>query len=255
MLRAGDSVSIDQGELAIGTHDGRPVPIEWLRENELAVTAAVCNLAGQAAYRYCGYSTGAYGDFRGGGVTLRLRELNTGLSAHVIFNVDVNYGRNTKHHRRGDKMPRGQFRAKKEGHFCRLWQLTGMALPQRLSAFHDRMGKLSAFIYTGEVHKGERLSSQTFQPLCLDENQLRELLNIRTIDRTNAVQVPYNYQTMTVQSDRTREALQHRPDKAISAVQGAGTICYEKKLSREDGIKIPSSDGSHVEWLREFNGE
>jgi hypothetical protein len=253
LLKAGDSVCIERGRLSFITCDGRPINSEWIADNQEAVIIGICELAGALVYRYVGYSTGLYVGLNGGGVTLRLRELTKNDSAYVIFNAEGKFSRNTKHHKRGDKMPRGQFRANKESQFCQLWKSTGMELPQRLGTFHDRMGKLSNYFYTGETTKPERLNSRTFRPLSISEARFRELLNVPPDSRANTVQAPCNERTTTVQSHRTSKSLQPMPHKAMSAVQTTGTICYEKKLSREEDIKISSSDASHDEWLSQYD--
>lgn len=260
LLNIGDAVSIERGRLVIATHDGRQVPDEWLDKHELPVITAICELAAVTAYRYCGYSTGCYVAGNGGGVTLQLRDLITGASAYIIFNADVRYSRNTKHHKCGKRMPHGQFRPHKHSAFCLLWQSTGMALPSRLSTFHDRMGKLSGYIYAGEETKPERLSAQTFRPLCISETRLRELLNLPEIHRTITRQAPDNHQTITRQGHQTSKSPQPLPDIALSTVQATGANYYGKKVKRGDGYKGPTVtpvispiEQTTDEWLNDYD--
>lgn len=166
LIRRGDTVSIERGQLVIQPASGKPVPPEWLTANTARLCREVLMAVGMDAFEYIGYSTGHYGKSRSAGVTLQFVSVLSGQSVYAVFNADLTRQRNTTAGKAGALLPKGQFRIGKRSHFYKFWLSTGLQMPDRLQRFYKCMGKLSSVLTTGAV-SNDRFDVHTLQPLTL----------------------------------------------------------------------------------------
>ncbi|QKL00054.1 hypothetical protein GEV39_00895 [Pseudomonas sp. NY5710] len=172
LLRRGDMVSIERGQLVIQPASGKPVPPEWIAANRTGLCREALMAVGMDAFEYIGYSTGHYGKSRVAGVTLQFVSVLSGQSVYAVFNADLTRQRNTAAGKAGALLPRGQFRIGKRSHFHRFWLSTGLQMPDRLQRFYKCMGKLSSILLAGEVNQ-DRFDVQSLHPVTITADQLR----------------------------------------------------------------------------------
>lgn len=256
LLRRGDALSIELGQLVIQPASGKPVPPEWITANTARLCREVLMAVGMDAFEYTDYSTGHYGKTRSAGVTLRFVSMVSGQSAYAVFNADLTRQRNTATAKAGALLPKGQFRIGKRSHFYKFWMGTGLPFPRRLSAMHDYMGKLRTVLLTGSLTH-DRINTGSLVPLSLTAEQFREAI-LPDNSRTRSGQLPDNSRT-------------NAPDKEMPTAQVTWgfqpnrTTCvsnYENKLTRRDVNKTASitdlptpktpQDQDVDEWLEAY---
>lgn len=176
LIRRGDTVSIERGQLVIQPASGKPVPPEWLTANTARLCREVLMAVGMDAFEYIGYSTGHYGKSRSAGVTLQFVSVLSGQSVYAVFNADLTRQRTTAAGKAGALLPKGQFRIGKRSHFYKFWLSTGLQMPDRLQRFYKCMGKLSSILVVGAV-SNDRFDAHTLQPLSLSADDVSRALS------------------------------------------------------------------------------
>lgn len=257
LLRRGDAVSIERGQLVIQPASGKLVPAEWLDQKALEICRSVLAAIGVDAFRYEGYSAGRYGQHKSAGVTLRFTSVLTGEAAYAIFNVDLTRKRTTIGGKAGAPLPAGEFRVGERSQFYKFWQGTGLPLPERMQRFHKCMGKLSSILLAGEVRK-DRINVQSLQPVTITEDQARLAVIGHNLGTTEAQQ---GHKEGT-RSGHKEMATAH----GSCGLQPISTTCvtnYESKLTRRDDNKTafitdlptpkPPQDQSVDEWLEAYS--
>lgn len=256
LLGRGDAVELSHGRLVISPASGRPVPAGWMNDHRLDLCRELLAATGQDAYEYLGYQTGCYGPLKTGGVTLQFVSPLTGESAYVIFNADLTRQRSVGSKAAGSPLPKGQFRIGKRSHFYRFWLSTGLALPRRLSSFHDYMGKLRGILFTANVHH-ERIDAGTIRPLCLSATDIERAVSSDII-RTISGQLPDNIRTVLPDND----SQQSQAIRGLRPFSTTGQSNHENKVIRMRGdtggsassIPLRPEEQTVDEWLSEFEG-
>lgn len=257
LLRRGDAVSIERGQLVIQPASGKLVPDEWLDQKALEICRSVLAAIGVDAFSYEGYSAGRYGQHKSAGVTLRFTSVLTGETAYAIFNVDLTRKRTTIGGKAGAPLPAGEFRVGERSQFYKFWQGTGLPLPERMQRFHKCMGKLSSILLAGEVRK-DRINVQSLKPVTITEDQARLAVIGHNLGTTEA-QLGHKEGT---KSGHKEMATVH----GSCGLQPISTTCvanYENKLTRRDDNKTasitdlptpkPPQDQSVDEWLEAYS--
>ncbi len=234
LLKRGDRVSVEQGQLRIMLNSGDAIPEVKYKDYQQQIITEIAELLSLEVYRYSSYSTGRYGKHKSQGLTLTMTNTITGEEAYCCFNVLLNYTRGKK---KGQPLPKRQFRVTEKHHFYKFWASTGLALPPRLSSFHDYMGKLSQRIFIGHADHSNKLTEKMIPLL---EVNARELLNayqckIADNGQTTARQVPDNC--------HTREPDKHSTQELINrSFEGGVSTCENKyELSKQGSTLIRSS--------------
>lgn len=257
LLRRGDAVSIESGQLVIQPASGKPVPSEWIAANTARLCREVLAAVGLDAFEYTDYSTGHYGKSRSAGVTLRFVSVLSGQSVYAVFNADLTRQRNTASAKAGTPLPKGQFRIGKRSHFYKFWLGTGLPFPRRLAAMHDYMGKLRGILLTGAL-AGDRIDAGSLAPVGLTVEQFREAI-LPDNSRTKSGQLPDNSRTRVPDKET---ATAHDP----CGLQENQTTCvanHENKLTRRCEYKAPSNtpiptqrppqEQTVDEWLADYS--
>lgn len=252
LLERGDTVTIDRGVLKILPASGRPVPDEWITENRQRLCREVLDALGAYALEYVRYETGCYGKSKAGGVTLQFASIRDGLSAYVIFNADLTRSRNVADKKAGSPLPKGHFRVGKRSHFYKFWLASGLAIPRRLAAIHDYMGKLGDILFTGRAD-GERIDAGTLRPITISAAEIAAAFPDKR--RTSARQAPDNSRTITPD----KETAQSEKWRGLQPIPTTGLSSYGKTVIREDGYTVspspplptykPPQEQSVDEWL------
>jgi len=180
LIKRGDRVSIEQGELVVTAASGVPVPPEWMALNKARLISEALELLDVSdAYVFKYYTTGRYGSKGIMGVTLQFQSLLTGESFYTVLNVSLKRSRNTKAGKKGSPLPDGQFLPPKDGLFCKLWASTGLKVPRYCIEYYKCMGKLASFHFVADVHAKEkdRLISSTIKPVNLSSGRIKEVCN------------------------------------------------------------------------------
>lgn len=253
LLRRGDTVSIEHGQLAIQPASGKPVPPEWITANTARVCREVLMAVGMDAFEYVGYSTGHYGKTRSAGITLQFVSMLSGQSVYAVFNADLTRQRNTATGKAGALLPKGQFRIGKRSHFYKFWLSSGLQMPDRLQRFYKCMGKLSSVLMAGAV-SNDRFDVQTIQPLTLSADEVSRAFSGHK-EGTSRAQLGHKEGTI---SGHKELATGHEPQ----GFQPISTTCFSNhgnKVIRKDGYKTPPTtdlptpktpqDQSVDEWL------
>lgn len=258
LLDRGDRLAIENGRLAITPASGKTVPADWLKANERQLATAILRECGLDALSYIGYSAGNFGRHRAGGVQLQFESLLAGKSAYCVFNAWTKYAKGRKE---GKPLPKGRFRAGKCSDFVKFWHRAGFKLPNdRLSSFHDYMGKLGALIFVARYQEGEKIEKQTLQPLSLSCEQIKAAFDTPLPDKghTASVQAPDNFHTKVPY----KEGEQSQIPQGLGQNQTAGKNSCGKRLlgsavTQGNVIPISSSpkspqDQSIDEWLADY---
>lgn len=121
--------------------------------------------------RYAGFSTGNYSQKGGGaGLCVQFHSDDFRLDYYAVFNAEVTYARNSKRHRAGQRYPGNQFRVRKSHLFYRFWVSLGLKPPPRPSQFHDYMGHLAKFSFSGLARSDGKLSNKTLRARHIDSD-------------------------------------------------------------------------------------
>ena len=174
LLARGDLLTIERGLLIISSKSGRTIPDDWARKHTDSICIKILEATDAKAFQYESYSVGHYGLHRGGGVTLQYSHVLSGKSSHLVFNVELTRGRNTMHGKKGQRLPRKEFRVGKNYSFVKYWKRLGLPLPKRLAAFADCMGKLRSVLITGEIDRNGRIDKSSVRPLEISHTQILE---------------------------------------------------------------------------------
>jgi hypothetical protein len=136
--------------------------------------------------KYKSFTTGRYDKNRFPGITLQFVSEQDMCPYYTHFNVDLNRKRKSGKYKKGDPLPGNRFSVTPNHGFYKFWLKTGLAIPPRLSAFNDYMGKLKQFTFIGEIKKDNRLISSSISVMAID-------LSNSTL--TNNEQLPNNLPT------------------------------------------------------------
>ncbi|WP_288078368.1 hypothetical protein [Pseudomonas sp.] len=257
LLRRGDTVSIELGQLAIQPASGKPVPPEWISTNRARICRELLMSVGLDAFEYVGYSTGHYGKTRSAGITLQFVSMLSGQSVYAVFNADLTRQRNTATGKAGALLPKGQFRIGKRSHFYKFWLSAGLQIPDRLQRFYKCMGKLSTVLMAGAV-SNDRFDVQTLQPLTLSADEVIRAFSGHKEGTTKA---------QGGHKEGTRSGHKEMPtDHEPQGLQPIPTTCvsnYGNKVIREEGYKTipytpidtpkPPQDQTVDEWLEAYS--
>lgn len=254
ILDKGHIITLASGRLVIQPSSGKPIPSDWMSTNEAQIKQEILCALGMDAYEYIGYSTGHYGPHKAAGVTLQFVSLTTGEEVYVVYNVELTRARTTRFGKKGELLPKGQFRVRSRHEFYKFWLRAGLKLPLRLSKFHDHMGNLRDIIFAAPL-RDNRLDKQQLKPLILTHEEIF------------AAFMSPNASTTPAQSTHiSRTAVPHNALSEKYAVQGlqpiedTGTAMYGNKVISMSSYKastIPLVKAevkqSTEDWLKDYD--
>lgn len=260
LLQRADYLAVENGLIVLCPKSGDLATSDkWLNENRERVINEILTATGKEGYFYMSYSTGYYlGANKGGGITLQFSHYLTGTSHFICYNADLTRKRNTKTGIAGERLPKGRFIALKGSSFVKLWRSTGLAIPRRLSSFHDCMGKLKGVIFTGEV-TGDQFIKGTLEPIRIsfDEISNSVLYGSKTPDKnlTKTRQFPDNDLTRTPDKEmataHTGHDLQPNPSTGNTnhGIKVKGITGIRKSSNTSNKVSNQSTD----EWLDDYS--
>lgn len=255
LLWRGDRLSIEAGQIVLIPKSGKQAAADaWLADNHDLLLSEILDATGSQAFRFIGYTTGKYVRGKnGGGVTLQFADLSTGEQAYCIFNVHLDRDRNSKHGEKGSRLPSGQFRPPKGGDFIPFWQRCGLALPRRLSAFHDYMGKLKRVLLIGDMDNTGKLKNRTLKPLEISHSELLQATGIGLIlpdnPRTTPGQFPDNSRTRVPD----KEVLEAKCLQGLQPDSGTCAKHYGNKVNGNTVKGYASHSDDIDEWLNDYD--
>jgi hypothetical protein len=259
LFSRGDHIDIIKGKLVITPASKKPVPKKWLADNSTRLLNEIATLFDINVYIYDSYSTGYYGKHKSPGLTLQFINLSTGEDCYITFNVELKRSRTSRSGKRGDCLPKGQFRISKKYKFYKFWLSTGLIIPSRLSSFHDYMGNLKQCFFIPTFDHAAKVKDKIIPllNLCHGEVLARfNQLNPNNIQTSN-IQQPYNTHTNMPYS----EIAQPYEYKGLSGQQTTCSNNYElsKQGSAVISFPIPNTKGSKRpeeqtidEWLEDL---
>lgn len=255
MLARGDRVAVERGRLFVGPASGQTVPPEWLKEWEKPLITSVAKLASVDVLEYLSYGVGQYGKHKAGGVSLTMQGLIDGRDRHVIFNADVTRTRNSKTGKKGERLPKGQFRITQRHEFARFWRSTGQKV-RRWSGLHQYMGNLKKHVFVGSPVLGRpgRLDAKTVQPF---EMSYEEVLDLSIGSNANSPQT-----TDKQDSDNSHTAFANKQLdegqylRGSQSDSGTGHSCHGNTIIRLKGYTasfLSPEDQTTEEWLADYD--
>jgi len=196
--------------------------------------------------RYAGFTTGNYLKKGGGaGLCVQFHSDDFRRDYYAVFNAEVTYVRNSKKHRAGQRYPGNQFRVTQSHLFHRFWVSLGLKLPPRPSQFHDYMGHLAKFVFSGLARADGKLSNKTLSADLIDSDfndfPYDEILE-RDFGRPRDIQLPCDHHASAIRgadishtykpysNSREREA-----DQRFSADDGTCRDSYGVTLEGRKG--------------------
>jgi len=204
---------------------------------------------------YLSYSTGNYGIHKAGGVTLQFVQEPSGNPFYVIFNADLKRKRNTKTQKAGSALPNGRFSVGMRSHFVAFWRSTGLSIPPRLSSFHDYMGKLKKFTFSGDISSGTRLDAGALRATLNGESKLYSYANNL---RTSLIQIPDYRRTNGSDTDCSKPQLYSGITEDLTAchtdhgISKQGTTNTRLPIYPNGDINRVA-DQTHKEWFAEYD--
>lgn len=172
ILAKGHYVAIEQGCFVIQPQGDKPVPMDFIAKNQTNFYNEISVVLGKSILQYQSYSTSRFGVKGFEGVLLSYADVNNGQMCSVFFNAELKRLRTTKHGKQGEKLPKGQFRVTNKFAFAHLWIKLGLSLPQKLSTFHECMGKLKSVLILAKVASDGRIQKETIEPFSISYDEL-----------------------------------------------------------------------------------
>ena len=259
LLQRSDCLAVENGLIVLRPKSGDlAISDKWLKENRERVINEILTATGKEGYVYMSYSTGYYlGANKGGGITLQFTHYLNGTSHFICYNADLTRKRSTKTGIAGERLQKGRFIAMKGGSFVKLWRSSGLAIPKRLSSFHDCMGKLKGIMFTADV-TGDQFIKGTLKPIDISFDEIRNsVMNSSETpdnDLTTTRQLPDN--DLTGSPDKGI-ATAHIP-RALQPNSSAGNNDHGIKVKGITGIRKSSNSSNEVsnqstdEWLDDY---
>lgn len=213
LLRRDDKLSINNGVIEIQPNSGKPVPDAWITDNGHLLMRQLCKLTLIPMFEYVGHSVGEFGinsdsqdkkDRKGfSGLCLQFADIVTGEDACLIFNVDTKRKRDTRYGKKGSNLPKGQFNVGVRSSFYKFWTINDFPLPRRRSSFHDVLGKLKGYCFTGEVLSNNRFKDKKLTLTSITSEQILGSYQQYFISKQSAIyqQQLSNYQATYPSSD------------------------------------------------------
>lgn len=253
----GDSTSIEGGQVVIETHNGFKIT-SLPKDIACALAKEILELFDIKAFFYTSHSTGIY-DKKYPGLTLQLLEATSDEPYYTIFNVEIKRKRSTKYGRQGELLPAGKFRVGKRSSFCNFWRSTNLALPPRLSSFHDYLGNLKNFVLIADevANRPGRLNSQSLRALSVSADEISRRF-LADNNRTAAGHGPDSEQTSvpdkTFAQSRQAQAKHSEPGTCAvncenQSISGHG---YKVGLANPCQQKLPENQ-TMDEWLADYD--
>lgn len=252
LLESSDAVEINKGHLVISPASNRDITEDWISKNSEELMKEIAKITGVTALQYHSYSTGLYNGYEG--VTLQFINILTGENPYAVFNADLKRIRNTAAGKAGGSLPKGHFRVGKRSKFYQFWIRANLAVPKRMSSWHDYMGNLKQLVFSGEIDSIDRLSKDTVSPLNISYELILSSVNTHNMQTTHS-QGPHIKRTIypDKKSPETRAITGDQP------LTTAGPHNHGYKVIRENGIKdsLPTNlkspqEQTTEEWLAEY---
>lgn len=234
LLNRGDYIAIENGRLIIKPASGSTVPKRWMDLNRLALSIVIAQQAGITAFSYQIYKTGRFGNGYPG-VSLQLLNLVSDTEAFCIFNCELTRARTTTFGKKGDSLPKGQFRVTKRSNFYNFWKSTNLYHRDN-SSFHSHMSSLKDLVLTGEpAQQDGKVKSPSLAPVCISHNQIKTAFHL--FNSTGNLQGNRGELTGNSQGKVTGKESYHNQLSPIT--QPESTTCdfnYDKRLKGSEVI-------------------
>lgn len=242
LIKRGDEVSVINGVLSISPYSKKPVPEQWLKDNEVKLACEIGRLLSIDVFQYASYSTGEYGKRKSSGLTLKFLNVETAAESFVVFNAELKRTRNVGNKRAGQLLPKGQFRVTKNTKFFKWWLTTGLKTPPRLSSFHSYMGNLKKLFFALSVDSKGKITDKSLPLLSVSHENIASLLGFRA--QPIESQMTYNSHTTDGQlayKAHTRMAYKETPEPLVTTslqpILTTGCENYVNTLIRKGGYK------------------
>lgn len=247
------------GRLIITPLSGKPVPDEWLKLNRAALVCEIASAAAINIFQYRRYHAGKFGVRNFDGVLLHYTNIVTGDTAQVFFNCETARARTTKAGKKGEPLPKGQFRVSANHAFAKYWLGLGLALP-RLSEFHYCMGKLGLVYVTGVQDEKGKIDKATLKPVTLNNDELKKafLIGERLPDNSpiKTRQLPDN-SPIRVPDKETMQNKAHQGFYGNSSTDEVSTILSNQVSASKalplDSLSMEFEQQSVDEWLVDYD--
>ena len=260
LFSRGYQVEVTNGLLNITPPSNKSIPEQWLSDNRENIINEIARLSNNDIYVYDSYSTGRYGKHKSAGMTLQFVNLSTGEQCHVTYNVELKRSRTTKKGKKGDDLPKGQFRVTNKFRFYKFWQSTGLKLPPRLSAFHDYMGNLKNLYFIPAIDYKQKITGKIIPLFSVTHNQLLSYLAKHGTysSQTTGIQQPYKEHTILTNKVSSIEHVNKElssnqstwETKCELRYQGNGLIRSPLPIAK---VSIRPEEQSNDEWLNEYD--
>lgn len=229
----------------------------------LQIASEITSLIGQACFTFSHHSTKPRPERKDDQLTLVFDQVGHFDTAAAFFNVDVTYQRNSKKHQKGGRRLAGQFTPARHSSLVKLYRRLGLALPKRLSLFHQALPKLRGRLFVAQlrVNMGDtRLDKSSLQLLNLSADELESLLNTEPLQKPN--------KGVTVEQQLANNARRQAFSASPVTTAASAGFKYRQNLvqttSNQQQVTInppqqqttptPYKEQSVDEWLEEYTG-
>jgi hypothetical protein len=201
---------------------------------------------GRQYFEYIGFDTGHFSG-RYAGVRIDFQNIVTFEIHCVFFNAHLHRARTTSAGAANTPLKGKQFRITKRHAFYRFWAVNQFDIPDRLSKFHDHMGKLKRGFFSAIGLKNNRLNKRSLR-------FIRDIGDISSLELTQETQnFLSNLPTGTTANQFSYADLDDLPFVANSPVADGKQINDTPSTNNHTGIKRAPQDQSVDEWLQDYS--
>lgn len=201
---------------------------------------------GRQYFEYISFNTGHFSG-RYAGVRIEFQNIVTFEIHCVFFNAHLHRARTTSAGAANTPLQGKQFRITKRHAFYRFWAVNQFEIPDRLSKFHDHMGKLKRGFFSATGIKNNKLNKRSLR-------FIRDIGDISPLELTQDTQnFLSNLPTSTTENQFSYANLDDLPFVANSP--NAVTKQIDEKLSTANhaAIKRAPQEQSVEEWLQDYS--
>ncbi len=241
-------IEIVDGRLVLETEIPEESSVSLDGNQRDRLVGEIARLMSLDLYQFRYHTTGKYGGFLGGGITLHFESILSRVAHYAVFNVDVTKAKSSKAGNAGSKRPKGQFTPKAGGAFSRFWRRLLLPQPARPSTMHKKMHLLKHLVLAAEPLDESKLDKNSIKLAQIDHQSLIAAFRDRERFRTDARLPEDERETL----DGYTEYCEVLNNTGLERVPGTRHP-YHGSSHQDGGYTTDVSVQSTDEWLKAYD--